>query len=72
MRGGMVDLNCASAAELKKLPGVGEVTAKKIIAGRPYSSVDDLSKTGVSAATIVKIAPLVTVGRAPNKEEGLR
>jgi DNA uptake protein ComE-like DNA-binding protein len=68
----MVDLNSASAAELKKLPGVGEVTAKKIIAGRPYSSVEDLSRTGVSAATIGKITPLVTVSKAPNQGEGLR
>jgi DNA uptake protein ComE-like DNA-binding protein len=63
--GAKVDLNSASAAELNALPGVGEVTAKKIIAGRPYSSVSDLSKAGVSASTIGKITPLVTVGNAP-------
>jgi DNA uptake protein ComE-like DNA-binding protein len=62
--GAPVDLNTASAAELKELPGVGEATAKKIIAGRPYSSVGDLSNAGVSAATIKKITPLTTVGHA--------
>jgi DNA uptake protein ComE-like DNA-binding protein len=61
--GAAVDLNNASAAELKELPGVGDATAKKIIAGRPYSSVSDLSKAGVSASTISKITPLVTVGK---------
>jgi len=39
---------------------VGAVTAKKIIAGRPYDSVDDLSKAGVSAKTIEKIRGSVT------------
>jgi Helix-hairpin-helix motif len=57
-----VDLNSASEAELDKLPGVGKATAKKIIAGRPYQSVGDLSKAGVSKSTIEKITPLVTVG----------
>ena len=56
-----VDLNTASEKELDSLPGVGSATAKKIISGRPYSSVDDLSKSGISARTIKKIEPLVTV-----------
>jgi competence protein ComEA len=59
-----VDLNSASQADLEALPGVGSATAKKIIAGRPYASAADLSKAGVSAKTIEKITPLVTVGAA--------
>ncbi len=60
-----VDLNTASAKELEDLPGVGPATAKKIIAGRPYASVADLSKAGVSAKTITEITPLVTVSALP-------
>jgi hypothetical protein len=62
--GAKVDLNAATQAELEKLPGVGAATAKKIIAGRPYSSVSDLSKAGVSKKTIDKITPLVSIEAA--------
>ena len=61
---GPVDLNSASQKDLEALPAVGATTAKKIIANRPYSSVADLSKAGVSKKTIEKISPLVTVGAA--------
>ena len=62
--GAAVDINNATEQQLEDLPGVGKSTAGKIIAGRPYSSVDDLAKAGVSKTTIAKIAPLVTVGSA--------
>jgi helix-hairpin-helix protein len=59
-----VDLNSASENDLEELPGVGTATAKKIIAGRPYSAVADLGKAGVPAKTITEITPLVTVSAA--------
>jgi hypothetical protein len=57
-----VDINTASLAALEKLPGVDQNTAKRIIAHRPYSSVADLSKSGVPASTIKRITPHVKVG----------
>jgi hypothetical protein len=59
-----IDLNTATEKELDKLPGVGPATAKKIIAGRPYASVSDLARAGVSKRQIDQITPLVTVGVA--------
>jgi len=38
----LVSVNFASAAQLDVLPGVGPVTAQKIIDNRPYQSLDDL------------------------------
>jgi len=60
----LVDLNTATEKELEVLPGVGVVTAKKIVAGRPYTSVDDLARAGVSARVIGGIRNLVVVPAA--------
>ena len=62
--GAKVDLNSASQSQLEGLPGVGAATAKKIIAGRPYSSPSDLSKAGLPAKTITTITPMVMAGGA--------
>ncbi len=59
-----VDINNATARQLEELPGVGKATASKIIAGRPYASVDDLAKAGVPKSTIAKLSPFVIVGPA--------
>lgn len=39
-----LDPNRASAAELTSLPGVGPVTAGRIVEGRPYGRVEDLAR----------------------------
>jgi hypothetical protein len=46
---------------LEEVPGVGSAYAKRIVAHRPYATVNDLSKSGIPAARLEKIVPLVTV-----------
>ncbi|OGD92467.1 hypothetical protein A2697_02880 [Candidatus Curtissbacteria bacterium RIFCSPHIGHO2_01_FULL_41_44] len=57
----LVNINTASEAELDKLPGIGPVTAAKIIASRPYGSLEELlTKKVVSKSVFEKIKGLIT------------
>jgi DNA uptake protein ComE-like DNA-binding protein len=56
-----VDLNTASPDTLKKL-GLDEASAKKLVEGRPYSSLDDAKlKEAIPADTLKKLEGKVTV-----------
>ncbi len=61
---GKVSLNSASAAELERIPGIGPVTAERILSYRqkrgPFRSVDELlSVEGIGPKKLQKIRPYV-------------
>lgn len=61
-----VNINQATASELEDLPGVGQVTARRIIAWRqtkgPFASPEDLMKVeGIGPAKFAAMKPFVSV-----------
>ncbi len=58
---GLININTASSESLDTLPGVGSVTAAKIINSRPYGTIDELlSKKVVSSSVFTKIKDKIT------------
>jgi competence protein ComEA len=56
----LIDINTATQAQLKSLPGIGDAYSQKIIAGRPYTRKDELvQKHIIPQATYNKIAPMI-------------
>ena len=52
----LIDINSASADELKALPGIGDAYSKKIVDGRPYANKSQLiSRKIIPQATYDKI-----------------
>lgn len=57
-----INLNSATVEELDQLPGIGLVTANKIISGRPFSTIDELlTKKVVNKGVFEKIKNLISI-----------
>jgi DNA uptake protein ComE-like DNA-binding protein len=58
---GRINLNTATERELEALPGIGPVIARRIIAGRPYTSVEQLERVReIGKKRLEEIRPFVT------------
>ncbi len=57
-----MNINTASQSDIENLPGIGPVTASKIISSRPYQQIEELlNKKVVSKAVFEKIKDQVVV-----------
>ncbi len=59
---GKIDINTATQAQLETLPRIGPVTAAAIIATRPFSSIEDITRTPrIGPKTYENLKGLITV-----------
>lgn len=67
----LVDINSASAKELKSLPGIGDAEAARIIAGRPYLTKADLvTKNALATGPYLSIKDqVIAVQKTPPKSK---
>jgi competence protein ComEA len=57
-----ININQATAEELETLPGIGKVTAQKIIKNRPYQKIDELlTKKVIGKSNFEKIKDLISL-----------
>ena len=58
-----IDVNSATEDDLKTLPGIGQATARRMIEGRPYGTVDELPRVkGMSRMKLSEIRPFIILG----------
>ena len=58
----IVNINTATPNELISVPGIGASRAAQIVAGRPYTTVDELANiAGIGDETLESLRPFVKV-----------
>ena len=64
----LVNINGATRDELKKLPGIGDAEAGKIIAGRPYATKAHLVTQNIISMGVYENLKKLIIARQPYKD----
>jgi competence protein ComEA len=60
----LLDINTATAVQLKALPGMGDAYVQRVVAGRPYTAKNQLTTRGIlPVGEYEKIKPLIIAHR---------
>ena len=63
----IVDVNTATEAELKAIPGIGDAYAAKIISGRPYANKTQLKTRNILPAPVYEKTKDLLIAKQPKK-----
>jgi DNA uptake protein ComE-like DNA-binding protein len=65
---GLLDINTATAEQLKALPGMGDAYLQRVVAGRPYTAKNQLTTRGIlPSAEYERIRELIIAHRVKAK-----
>ena len=63
----VIDINSASEAELKAIPGIGDAYASKIVAGRPYANKAQLKSRNILPSPVYEKTKDLIIATQPKK-----
>jgi DNA uptake protein ComE-like DNA-binding protein len=67
VKGALVDINSATDAELKAIPGLGDAYVAKIVVGRPYANKTQLKSRNILPAPVYEKVKDLIIARQKKK-----
>lgn len=68
-KGALVDINTATDAELKSIPGLGDAYVAKIVVGRPYAKKDQLKSRNILPGPVYEKIKDSIIAKQPKKDD---
>jgi len=66
-KGALVDINTATDAELKAIPGIGDAYVAKIVVGRPYANKTQLKSRNILPGPVYEKVKDLIIAKQPKK-----